>query len=319
MAQTNLPRFTRYRDNPLLSASDAGPTRDSIMFPCVLRMPSWAATAAAPFYMYFASHSGTEIRAATAAYPDGPWTVLPDPILTIDRTPFPDHISSPHVHIDAGKQRFLLYYHGAYVPVPNLGVERGQPSAVTESTDPNRFTQGSRIIVTRGVNCGYLRVFRYRSWFYAVGRQARLFRSRNGFAWEGGDYLLSWPKFADLRIDFPRKMAESDITGLTRHVAVDLVATRGFMRLYFSQAADDNTEELRGVTISPSGRPSEWHPTHEPEVVLRPTSDLDIGPDGRHDLRDPYLLRYAGKQYLYYSAGAERHICLAVADNEHTG
>ena len=303
------PVFERYAGNPLLEGSTLG--LDSIMFPSVIRLPEWAAKPGGAFLMYYASHSGKAIWAAVADRPEGPWRPLPKPVLTIDRTPFPHHISSPDVLVIPEQKLFYLYFHGAYLDLPEVG-NGLQLSSVSVSKDPAFFPATKRLIITKGVNSNYLRVFRKGAEFYAVGRQARLFRSRDGFHWEGGPYLLSWERLADLTNLYPAEMIAADISDNIRHVGLYLHQGGDRFDCYFSVGRNAKLEEIQKVTIDCRGHWQGWAPTEMPRPVLSPKEPADFTPNGRGDVRNPFVLKYADRLYMYYVAGAEKSIRLAI-------
>ena len=300
--------FERCPANPLLDARKLG--LDNIMFPCVIRVPPWVRQRKGEFYMYYAAHSGKSIFVAAADRPEGPWKPLPNPVLTIDRTPFPNHISSPDVLEIAEQKRFYLYFHGAYLDVPEFGFKSAQPSSVAVSEDPLEFPRTQVVIATRGVNFAYFRVFRKDECFYAVGRQGRLFRSIDGLRWEAGPYLLNWDRFADLTKEYPDVLSRRELTYRIAHVGLLAHCEDEILDCYFSLRADAGIS-LQKVRISLHGHWKGWAPVETPVTVLTPAESLDFPPNGIADIRDPVVLAEGGYLYLYYVAGSEKYICLA--------
>ncbi|MFB3902385.1 MAG: hypothetical protein ACE15E_02945 [Acidobacteriota bacterium] len=302
--------FLRFSGNPLLDGPKLGLRR--IMFPSVIRVPEWVKQPKGKFYMYYAEHSGTSIYVAAADRPEGPWKPLPDPVLTIDRTPFPDHISSPDVLVVPEQKRFYLYFHGAYLDLPEYGYKREQPASVTISDDPLHFPASKVIIATPGVNFAYFRAFRRDGWFYAIGRQQRLFRSRDAVHWEGGPYLLSWDRFGDLTREYPLALSSKEITGRTIHAGLVVHPEDQTLDCYFS-LKDETGVSLQKVRISTRGDWLGWAPVEMPVRALTAGDPLDALPDGAAYVRDPFVLAEEGRLYLYYVAGPEKYICLATS------
>jgi hypothetical protein len=244
------------------------------------------------YYLYFADHNGKYIRLAYADHPEGPWKVYKPGTLQLAQSFFSDHIASPEVVVEEGKQQIRLYYHGL---TPE---ERTQHTRVAISKDGIHFT-AIQEPAQRG--SAYWRLFRYEGWWYALAMPGRLFRSQDGVSpFEAGPQL------------FPSSPTQVHNAVLLRGDTLYVFYTRGGdspERILFSQ-----------VTLGPDWK--QWKPS-PPQEFLKPEkkwegADLPLtaGRIGAvnqpiHALRDPAIFQDGGKVYLLYAVAGESGIAIA--------
>lgn len=84
---------------------------DNINGPTVFERPSFF-PAGPKWLMYFSHHKGLDIRQATSDSLEGPWTVLNETVLELNKTPGHDHLASPEVVIKESEVE--IYYHTPY-------------------------------------------------------------------------------------------------------------------------------------------------------------------------------------------------------------
>lgn len=299
----------RLPSNPIVEPDDR--IGANINGPSVIAVPDWIDDPLGAYYCYFAHHSGSYIRLATANDVRGPWEIYEPGVLAIENTPFspPEadrtgHIASPDVHVDADAERIRLYYHGA---------------PVTGEDATGTFTQGTRLALsTDGISFEsrdevlgrfYFRVFEYDGDQYALAKEnrgsdqrdsgQRVYRSPDGLgSFEPGPFLLA---------------------DGSRHTAVRV---RGDKLDVFYSRIGDAPERILRTTVDLSDPWEEWHAS-DPETVLAPERDWEgaerpIEPSSAgasHEpvcqLRDPAVLEDGEETYLFYSIAGERGLAVA--------
>jgi len=264
--------------------------------------------------LYFADHAGGYIRLAFADFPVGPWhvraqgtfplsvvleeaerAVTPEPISTDQ----PAHIASPDVHLmDDGRWR--MYFHAR----PNdPDIAWGHENGVATSDDGLDWHLES----PKAIRGTYLRGFRWNGEWYGVIRGGTLVHSVDGVTWSDP----SVPEFA---------AAVNEAAGPSiRHVALALDGD--VLSVFYSRVADA-PERIMRATAHLKGPWTEWR-LGNPVEVLRPEEDWEgadlpvlpsrasIAKAPGNELRDPGILDYGGRRYLYYACRGERGIGVA--------
>lgn len=302
--EAKIPAFTRIADGPLLDLT-ALPWGKTIMFPTVVDMSAYLKRPINRFYLYYAPHhNGGGIGLATAPHPEGPWrTYQENPIFTLsDASGFTGHISSPELIFIPEKNIFYVYFHGKVEGI------KGQHTGLVMSEDGVNFKiYGQGPILPsdsssreKTGSAAYLRVFRRDGIFYGayMSRGHRLARSADGIKWE------HWPK--DPLIALSEADSEYD---RIRHASVlifdDILA---YFYSTYSEPAPDR-EVIKLATFPIKGEWKGWGPLRRWGEVLAPELAWE-----QNNLRDPFLLRYEDKLYMYYVGGNEKGIALAVTD-----
>ena len=318
-------RATRLLDRPIIDADTHPSLGSNIAGPSLIRSPHWVGDPLGEFYLYFADHKGDRIKLAHADELTGPWTVHADGALTLEQSGFltqppavsddqideievayahslgaeqvpvdlradlvTPHIASPDVHIDAGGQRIVMYYHG-------LAALGRQTTRVAISRDGIGFQQtGSEV-------CGtpYLRTFRHAGGFFGLSMPAQL---EVGAGWT--------TEFSPAHRFF-----DDDI----RHAAVLARPERAYV---FFTRVGEAPERILVSTIDLVGDPDSWRAS-EPVEVLRPErewegSEEPLEPSRRgaalgpcNQLRDPAVFEHEGRVFLLYAIAGERGIAIA--------
>lgn len=287
-------RATRFEGNPILSVDVIGEEayevgREingdrylSIAGPSLIRVPDWVENPLGKYYLYFSHHKGSRIRMAYGEELEGPWKVY-NPgqgVFGLDAVKgfaF-DHVASPDVHVDHRNRRFVMYYHA-----PSLDTSLGQKTFVAVSSDGLNFQPYSAEILGHM----YMRVFRYRGYYYGVPRRGPMVRSLDGLTnFEPGPDLFHYED---------------------RHFALKLHDNRLFV--FYSHELD-RPEYIKVVEMDIS-HPDwmNWRLKPNPTPVLRPERDYETNP--QPVLLDPFVYEEDGQPYLFYSVAKEQGIALA--------
>jgi hypothetical protein len=284
----------RIGDGPILWAGMPGLEGErgaNVNGPSLIRVPDWVENRLGAYYLYFAHHRGRDIRLAYADRLEGPWTVSQRGVLEVDATAASSHIASPDVHVDHGRRRLRMYFHG------DLPDGREQASFLAESGDGLRFAAQSTVVAPF-----YLRVFEHDGWFYGVAKLRNvsgvLLRSHDG----------SQPFEAGRRI-----------VARMRHAAV---LKRDAEAWLFYSRIGDAPESVLAAPLPLRGKWTRWRP-QDGAVVLspeqawegagRPVEPSRPGPAMTPlcELRDPAIHVEDDRIILLYSVAGEQGIALA--------
>jgi len=289
----------RFRTNPIIRPHMDARMGDNVNGPAVIRVPDWVSNRLGVYYLYFGHHRGRYIRLAYADRLAGPWQTYEPGVLDLADSHFEHHIASPDVLVDEEQRQFRLYFHGRLQEQdrqaqPDLG---GQATRVALSADGLTFTALPEVL-----GAPYFRVMRWGGWHYAIGMPGIFYRSHDGLRdFEEGPNLF--------------RSVVSDM----RHAAFKL---DGDVFSVFFTNRGDCPERILVSTIRPTPDWREWCAS-APEVVLEPELDYEGvncprvpsrgGPilEPSYQLRDPYVFREGGRDYLLYSVAGEQGIAIA--------
>lgn len=277
------------RRGPILEAQLCRKSgRPNINGPSVLAAPSWLPGRLANYYLYFSQHRGDSIWLAVADRMEGPWRVVPSPVLTLNATRYKDHIASPDVVVDQDRLEVRMYFHGGD------GTDlKDQRECLAVSRDGALFT-----VVCHDLGSAYWRVFRHAELWYALVMPGDLLRSRDG-----------------IRNFEP---AGSILPSTARHSAI--VVSGGRLCVFYSELG--TCPEAIAMRLVEFGDGASFH-VGEAQVVLRPETDYEGGRlparsaepgealEPARELRDPAAHLESGQLFLFYAAGGERCIALA--------
>ena len=315
-------RVTRLLDAPIVTPASHPSIGENIQGPSLIRVPDWVAAPLGHYYLYFAAHTGRCIRLAYADALIGPWRVHAPGSLHLEDSPFPStplesppgaiervrahyeaagvrvphdiamdlttpHIASPDVHVDAGNQRIVMYYHG-------LEAFGQQVTRVAVSKDGLHF-DAHREILGRS----YWRAFAHAGDVYALAMPGHFYRSASALGgFEEG----------------PRLFDDS-----MRHSAL---VVRGDTLHVFWTRVGDAPEAILHSTIDVSKPWAEWS-EQGGAAVLKPERSWEgagapVLPSMRsvaygrvHQLRDPAIYEEDGRTYLLYAVAGESGIAIA--------
>ena len=314
----------RLLDHPIIDSSSCDSIGVNIQGPSLIKTPTWLPDPLGEYLLYFADHKGGHIRLAFADDITGPWTVhrpgalqladscfltetpesTPeelaavrdrfrrhfgseysiDEVMTDATTP---HIASPDVHVDHGRQRIVMYFHG----LDALGV---QVTRVALSENGIDFQAQPEVL-----GGSYFRVFERDGWDYALVMPGQILRSRDGLTgFEPG------PKLFEPEMRHSAVMVRGD----TLHVLWTRVG--------------DSPESILHSTIDLSGEWMSWRES-EPALLVSPETPwegaaIDAAPSRRgavhglvNQLRDPALFVDGERTLLLYAGGGESAIGIA--------
>lgn len=310
----DIPQFTRVSDEPLLDLNAIRwPVKNpTINFPAVIPAPGWISRPLDRLYMYYASHHGMGIGLATAARPEGPWTVR-EPIFMLDDAPMiAGHISSPDALVDERARRVYLYYHGGNAAGRGqvMGCAVGYDGQHFEVENPKPLILPSeRERAWDSNSTAYLRPFRLGDHIFG------LYMGNGGAAVPGVSYnrqglvrsrdYVHWERVREEPLLAPD---EQDDWGTVRHSGVR-VRDDGALEVYYSTRTGPDLlrEVLRVARVDTSEPPEQWR-AEKLGTVLEPALEWE-----GEDLRDPYPFEWEGRLYLFYAGGLEAGIGLAMA------
>jgi hypothetical protein len=318
-------RVERLLDAPIITPATDPSIGENIQGPSLVRVPDWVENRLGRYYLYFADHKGSYIRLAYADDLKGPWKVHPPGSLQIADSYFPSeppaippgelekyesrllgsstarrqlphslakeatapHIASPDVHVDDGKRRFIMYFHG-------LNDFSTQLSRMALSEDGVHF-KGRPETIDRT----YLRAFHYDGMTYGIAMPGQVYRSKDGLSgFEKGPLLFN----PDMR-----------------HCAL---LRRGDTLYAFWTQVGAAPEVIQLSTIDLSRPWMEWRES-DPLEVLRPERDWEgadqpVKPSMRsvaygkvNQLRDPAIYEEGDRVYLLYAVAGESGIAIA--------
>jgi hypothetical protein len=318
---------------------------DNVNGPTVIRVPAWVKQPLGRYYMYFANHStGEFIRMAYADAITGPWKIYEPGVLHVRDTSFfrpgpasappryRNHVASPEIFVDTGRQRLVLWVHGWWTNGEGWPSESAdawmaqkgyaQRTQVAVSSDGIHFD--ARPAITSAI---YLRVFQYGGYLYGLGDVEGASSGRAGVSRRtGGGLTPTEPallsRSADPLASFEvgsTPFRDTPYASRTRHVAF---VRRGNRLLIFFTAVGDAPERVLLSTIDLTLDWTSWRVT-PPIDVLQPETayecaDRPIAPSrggnaaGRvRQIRDPFVFEENGKMFLFYSICGEQGIAAA--------
>ena len=288
----------------------------SINGPSLIQAPDWLHRPLGKYYLYFAHHKGKFIRLAYADGIQGPYTVYAPGVLSIEETPFRNHIASPDVHVDDAAQRIIMHYHGSGCSEEN-DLPYSQPTCYAKSTDGLSFHSDRTYIGE-----AYLRTFYHRDWHYGFsgGPERRIWRSRDlRTRFQRGPVLqLGGEQFTDFST-FEKDDPNAPPIYRMRHICFH---KRGYnLNIYYSNIGD-LPERIKRTTVDIRNDWHEWRGAAFEEVIHSETDYEGVNePLVRscggvayhrvHEVRDPFVYEEDGKVYLFYSVAGEQGIGLA--------
>lgn len=316
---------TRLPQNPLITVRSSPSLGTNVNGPTVVRVPDWVQQPLGRYYMYFANHMGEFIRLAYADAVAGPWKIHEPGVLHVRDTamfrPQPDpkealadfytHVASPEILIDAGRKRFVMWFHGWWTNGERWPGDPEEARAWAQAKGYSQFTQAAessdgidfeaRPAITR---TPYIRVFQRGDYYYGVSRLGRLSRATDPL----GTFELGPNPFRDGRY-----------AGRVRHVA--LVPRGNTLHVFFT-AIGDAPERVMWSTITLTGDWMAWRASY-PVEILRPEARYecvnlpeaaseagDIAVPVRQ-IRDPFVFEDGKRAYLFYSICGEQGIAAA--------
>lgn len=307
--------FNRFKNNPIIHEGLLPKLEgDNINGPTLIKVPDWVKNKLGKYYLYFAHHKGKYIRLAYSDDLNGPWKIYQPGTLKVEdcicrngpvgkgesvrhfgaevADDNVQHVASPDVLIDDAKQEIALYFH---CPLEHEG-KKGQYTLRAVSSDGLVFKSDDIVLGE-----AYFRVFKWKDYYYALGRSSTLYRSKDGkTAFEKG----------------PNPFVQIQNPSLLRHSSVKVVDD--VLWVFYSRVGDE-PERILFSRINLKEDWTQWIPS-APVTVADPKepyegSDLPVEASraglyyGRvRQLRDPYLFEENKNWYLLYSTAGENGI-----------
>lgn len=307
--------FQRFKENPIIRQSMLPELEgDNINGPTLIKVPDWVQNKLGKYYLYFAHHKGKYIRLAYADDLKGPWKIYEPGTLQLEdcicrNAPVGNgesvrhkgaenaddnvqHVASPDVLVDDQNKQLIMYYH---CPLEHEG-KRGQYSLRATSKDGIKFISDDVVLGE-----SYFRVFKYKDYYYAIGRSSAVYRSRDGkSSFEKG----------------PNPFSKIQNPSMIRHTAVKISGNT--LWVFYSRVGDE-PERIMLSKIELKDDWKEWAPT-PPVTVAEPKEryegvDLPVEKSkaglyyGKvRQLRDPYIFEEDGNWYLLYTTAGENAI-----------
>lgn len=286
-------RAVRLGDGPIITPATDASIGSNIAEPSLIRVPDWVSGPLGRYYLYFADHGGRYIRMAYADDIHGPWRIYRPGVLHIEQTPFSaqergSHIASPDVHVDHGRRRLVMYFHG---------LEREPNEEVTRAATSNDglvFASGAEVL-----GLAYWRAFPFKGMTYAMAMPGQFYRSRNPLGgFEPGPKLFN---------------------DNMRHGSV--VVRGNQLKVAWTQVGDA-PERVYLSTIEAQGPWDKWKASPAMEL-LRPERNwegarLPLEPSVRgaastpaNQLRDPTFFEDRGRLFMVYAVAGERGLALS--------
>jgi hypothetical protein len=291
-SDSELIKFNRLYNGPIISSKLSNSIGDNINGPSVIKVPNWIEKPLGKYYLYFASHNGKYIRLAYSNSLSGEWKIFEPGTLQINETTYCNHIASPDVHVDNMNKNIIMYYHGS-----NFGCKdknnRGQTSKVAISKDGINFKSNNEIL-----GRSYFRVFEHDNNFFSIEKGSLIKRSNNRFK----DFVPG------PRLELPN----------ARHFAP--YVRNNVLYLFYSNIGD-KPEKLVCSLIDLTEDWLNWKVSNT-QTILEPKTEYEGGhlklekskkgkAKGKvRQLRDPAIFIDEGITYLLYSVAGESGIAI---------
>mmetsp|Transcript_15904 Transcript_15904/g.20375 ORF Transcript_15904/g.20375 Transcript_15904/m.20375 type:complete len:1265 (-) Transcript_15904:147-3941(-) len=336
--------------NPIVFPSSHGRyVGSNVGGPSVIKVPDWipASESLGKFYMYFAHHNGKGIRLAYADNIQGPWSITEKAVLHIRNCPGYDHVASPDVHLDADRQKIIMYFHSpsrstrpfrkqsTYCAISEDGMHFSVVGWDPESIEKSNLSVDEVSILRQRCNLGpfYFRVFRIRGRLYALARN-----NRSGGIW------IRKPGAPQHDINNPIPWERgNNIFSQMRHCFVVVSPDHDSLKVFYSRVGDSP----EGIYVSTVDVSSDdwlnWKESGEPKAVYFPK---DLWEGGKcqdtscncivrssdkttksgmskrkrlaaRNVRDPCLLDFGGDTWMFYAGGGETGIGVTRLHQEH--
>jgi len=310
----NIVGFKRFDKNPIITADMLGKDGDNINGPSLVKAPDWLQNKLGKYYLYFAHHKGKYIRLAYADDLKGPWKIHKPGTLQITDCRCQDgpakaeasvrhegaessedqvtHVASPDVHIDDVKKQIVMYFH---CPLTHKS-KNGQYTLRAISKNGIDFKADTTVL---GVS--YFRVFKWKDYHYAIARNSKFSRSKDGIA-----------EFKEGPNVFNKVQNPSTL----RHAAVKIKDDTLYT---FYSRVGDAPERVLLSKIKLTDDWNSWTPT-PPVTIVEPEKEyeggkLPITPSAAglyyglvRQLRDPAIFEENNKWYLLYTVAGENAI-----------
>jgi hypothetical protein len=271
--------------------------------PTCIKVPSWCENKIAKYYLYFAHHSGKNIRMCYADDLYGEWVNWKGGVIGLDgMIDAHHHVASPEIYINSKSQLIYLYFHA---PSRSKGE---QWTFLAISNDGINFDK----VIDRPLAPFYMRVFHYSGYMYGMVKGGGIWKSKSGI----DEFKLVTNPFNPL---FKNEIWHN-YSGAVRHVGLHL--DEHILHIFFSRIGDMPECILHASINLDNVRDKNWRVSQYREVI-RPEekyegADLQLKESNagaahnpENALRDPYVMYTSHSFYLFYSVAGEQGIAFA--------
>jgi hypothetical protein len=264
--------------------------------PSPIIVPEWIKNKLGKFYLYFAHHRGKYIRLAYSDHIEGPYKLLEGGTLKLsDALDCEDHIASPDVHVDHANQKIYMLFHGKSINSVK------QLTYLAQSDNGINFK-----VIRKPLGEFYLKIVPWNGGWIGISK--------------GGTLYLSKSSVFDLeKIEnqiYLKKDYFGNADGDIRHAALHII--ENFLYIFYTRIGDKPECILCNI-INLKINPENWK-ISDTLVITKPTeiwegSTLELtkskpGPATfkKNAIRDPAILYYMNKTFMFYSVSGESGI-----------
>lgn len=266
--------------------------------PSPIIAPDWLNNKLGKFYLYFAHHRGKYIRLAYSNHIEGPYKLKEGGTLQLsDALDCEDHVASPDVHVDHANQKIYMLFHGKSIN----SVE--QLTYLAESDNGINFK-----VFRKPVGEFYLKIIPWNGGWVGISR--------------GGTLYLSKSSIFDLKkIEkqiYHKRNYFGNADGDIRHAALQII--ENFLYIFYTRIGDAPESILCNI-INLKINPENWK-ISDTLVISKPTeiwegstlelkkSKPGLAAQKENALRDPAILYYMNKTFMFYSVAGESGIAV---------
>jgi hypothetical protein len=296
--------FNVKRVNQIVAPSHLkGDEGANINGPTCIKVPSWCENKIAKYYLYFAHHSGLNIRMCYADELCGEWSLLEGGVIGLNNlNDAHHHVASPEVYINFKDQLIYLYFHA---PSRSKGE---QWSFLALSKDGIHFDK----VIDQPLAPFYMRVFNYSDHMYGVVKGGGLWKSKTG----RDEFELVTNLFDPLL----KEEVWHNYSGAVRHVGLYL--DKHILHIFFSRIGDNPERILHTFVDLSNNHDKDWKVERYTEVIKPEvkyegaelelsTSQAGAAHNPENALRDPYIMYEQNSFYLFYSVAGEQGIAIS--------
>jgi len=272
--------------------------------PTCIKVPSWCKNKIAKYYLYFAHHSGKNIRMSYSDDLHGKWTNWKGGVLGLDdMNDAHHHLASPEIYINNNEQLIYLYFHA-----PSHSKNKEQWTFLALSHDGIHFDK----VIDRPLAPFYMRVFNYSGYIYGMVKGGDIWKSKDGIS----DFKSVVNPFDSSKLN----NIWHDYIGAIRHVG--LYRKKNILHVFFSRIGDKPERIIHTSINLDKNLDKDWRIGNFSEVI-KPDEDYEgaklimkestagAAHYPENALRDPYLMRDSNLFYLFYSVAGEQGIAFS--------
>lgn len=282
--------------------------RVNINGPCCIKVPKWCKSKLANYYLYYAHHSGENIRMSYTNNLFEKWSSFKGGVLNINQTiDAYGHIASPEIMINEQEELIYMYFHA-----PSKSKNGEQWTYLAVSIDGINFKQISK----RPIAPFYLRIFNYRGYTYGM--------VKGGSIWKFKKNINSFNFLTNPFNNSDKNEIWHNYEGAVRHVGLFL--KKDILHVFYSKISDI-PERIMHTFIKVNKKNDKKWVVEKCVEIIRPEkifegSNLPLKKSTagaahypENALRDPFIFFDSNKYYLFYSIAGEQGIAISEFDN----